>query len=123
MSAIDLPVGHVLPNWTPRPAPPRTVLEGRFCRLELLDPGRHAQALFEANSLDKDGRNWTYLSVGPFASLESYRGWLDTVAKGSDPLFHAIVDRKTEKPVGVATFMRIDPPNGEFFNSMSTGKN
>jgi RimJ/RimL family protein N-acetyltransferase len=50
--------------------------------------------------------------VGPFADLSSYRAWLDQVAKGNDPLFHAIIDKSSGKPVGVATFMRIDPPNG-----------
>ena len=87
-------------------------MEGRFCRLEPLDPARHAGDLFAANQLDKDGRNWTYLSVSPFADLASYRAWLDQVAKGDDPLFHAIIDNSTGKAVGVATFMRIDPPNG-----------
>jgi hypothetical protein len=49
-------------------------MEGRFCRLVPLDPERHARQLFEANQLDRDGRNWTYLFVGPFADFESYRG-------------------------------------------------
>ena len=34
------------------------------------------------------------------------------MAAGSDPLFHAIIDLKTGKAVGVATFMRIDPAHG-----------
>jgi len=87
-------------------------MEGRFCRLVPLDPGRHARELFEANSLDKDGRNWTYLFVGPFAEFESYRAWLEQVAKSDDPLFHTIIDKDTGKAVGVATFMRIDRANG-----------
>lgn len=106
------PVGSPLPNWTARPAPPRTVMEGRFCRLEPLDPARHAEDLFAANQLDAQGRNWTYLSVGPFADLESYRVWLEQVAKNDDPLFHTIVDLQTGNAVGVATFMRIDRVNG-----------
>jgi RimJ/RimL family protein N-acetyltransferase len=105
-------IGYALPNWTLRPAPPRTVMEGRFCRLEPLDPERHAHDLYEANSLDKDGRNWTYLFVGPFADFTSYRTWMEQVAKADDPLFHAIMDNATGKAVGVATFMRIDRPNG-----------
>ncbi len=87
-------------------------MEGRFCRLEPLDPARHAQDLFAANQLDAKGRNWTYLFQEPFRDLESYRAWLGQVAESNDPLFHTIVDRKTEKAAGVATFMRIDRPNG-----------
>jgi RimJ/RimL family protein N-acetyltransferase len=112
MSASPLPVGPSLSNWTPRPVPPRTPMQGRFCIAEPLDAAKHARELFEANSLDRENRNWTYLSVGPFADLESYRAWLEQVAKGADPVFHAIVDRATGKAAGVASFMRIDPPNG-----------
>ncbi len=87
-------------------------MEGRFCRLETLDPGRHAHDLFAANSLDKDGRNWTYLFQDPFADFESYRAWLEQMAKSDDPLFHTIVDATSGKAVGVATFMRIDRAHG-----------
>ena len=87
-------------------------MEGRFCRLVPLDPAKHARELFEANSLDKEGRNWTYLFVGPFADFESYSGWLEKVAKSDDPLFHTIIDKETGKAVGVATFMRIDRASG-----------
>jgi RimJ/RimL family protein N-acetyltransferase len=85
---------------------------GRFCRVELLDPARHAADLLAANQLDAEGRNWTYLFQEPFSDLASYRAWLEQVAKADDPLFHAIIDAKTGKAVGVATFMRIDRANG-----------
>ena len=85
---------------------------GRFCRVEPLDPGRHAADLFAANRLDAEGRSWTYLFQEPFVDFEPYRAWLEQVAKGDDPLFHTIVDLETGKAVGVATFMRIDRANG-----------
>ena len=112
MSHVPLPVGAALPGWTPRVAPPRMPMVGRFCRVEPLDPSRHAADLFETNSLDKDGRNWTYLFQEPFTDFPSYRQWLEQVAKADDPLFHAILDLKSGKAVGVATFMRIDRANG-----------
>jgi len=112
MTDASLPTGAALPNWSTRPMPPPTPMEGRFCRLEPLDPSKHARELFEANSLDRDNRNWTYLSVGPFAEFGSYRAWLEQVAKGLDPVFHCIIDLTTGKAAGVASFMRIDPPNG-----------
>ena len=37
-----------LPGWAPRPRPQRVALEGRYCRLEPLDPVAHADALFAA---------------------------------------------------------------------------
>ena len=87
-------------------------MQGRFCRVEPLDPGRHGADLFAANRHDADGRNWTYLNVGPFSRFEDYRAWLDAIAAKDDPLFHAIVDLATGKVVGVAAYMRIDRAHG-----------
>ncbi|MDX2205464.1 MAG: GNAT family protein [Hyphomicrobiaceae bacterium] len=112
MTEVPQPVGEPLPGWTPRPMPPRTPLAGRFCRLEPLDAGRHAADLHAAQALDAEGRNWTYLSVGPFADFEAYRTWLARVEPGADPMFHAIVDQATGKAVGVAAYLRIDRANG-----------
>jgi len=106
------PVGRALPGWTPRPRPPRTPLDGRFCRLEPLNAERHAVQLFEANAHDREGRNWTYLPYGPFDEFEPYRAWVEKVTAADDPLFHAIIDRNTGKATGVASLMRIDPDNG-----------
>ncbi|HET6926221.1 MAG TPA: GNAT family protein [Hyphomicrobiaceae bacterium] len=105
-------IGTPLPNWIARPRPPRTPMHGRFCRVEPLDPARHAEELFAANALDRGGRNWTYLLQEPFPDLASYRIWLTQVAAADDPLFHAIIDLHTGLAVGVATFMRIDPAHG-----------
>ena len=115
MTAVDhnsLPIGHPVPGWTARPRPPRTPIEGRFCRIEILDPRTHAADLHAANQLDADGRNWTYLGYGPFEREADYRAWADSVAAADDPLFHAIIDRDTGKAVGVASLMRIDAASG-----------
>lgn len=106
------PVGFALPDWTPPPRPPRTALAGRYCSVVPLDAGRHAADLHEANRLDPSGKAFTYLAAGPFASLSDYRQWIDSTCLGADPLFHAIIDARSGKPVGVAAYMRIDPPNG-----------
>src|SRR5262245_64946034 len=112
MSAImvDLAqlIGAALPDWKARPRPPRTRMLGRFCRVEPVEPARHADELFAANQLDRTGRNWTYLFQEPFQTLEAYRAWLEQVSVNDDPLFHAIVDARTGKEVGVVAFMRID---------------
>jgi RimJ/RimL family protein N-acetyltransferase len=109
---LGQPVGDPVPDWTQRPRPPRTPLEGRFCRLELLDAATHAKALHEAYAADRDGRNWTYLPYGPFESADAYAAWVASVQSREDPLFHAIVVRATQRPVGVASYLRIDPHAG-----------
>lgn len=87
-------------------------MQGRFCSIEPLDPDRHAEALFEANALDTEGRNWTYLPYGPFATLERYRVWLESVAEPDDPFFHAVIDKASGRAAGVASYMRIHPERG-----------
>ena len=112
LNDLGQPVGPPLPDWQPRPRPPRTAMTGRFCRIEPLDPARHAMALFAANAEDKEGRNWTYLPVGPFARVEEYRAWMERVCRGEDPLFHAIIDGASGEPVGLASYLRIEPAIG-----------
>jgi RimJ/RimL family protein N-acetyltransferase len=112
LNALGQPVGRPVPEWRPRPLPPRQPMAGHYCQVVPLDPAVHAADLFAANALDRDGRNWTYLAIGPFASLPAYRSWLNKAAASTDPLFHAIIDRTSGKAVGVATFLRIDPTNG-----------
>jgi RimJ/RimL family protein N-acetyltransferase len=85
---------------------------GRLCRLEPLDAAKHAAALHEAHALDREGRNWTYLPYGPFASAAEYAAWVESVQAREDPLFFAIVEAASERPVGVASYLRIDPAMG-----------
>jgi RimJ/RimL family protein N-acetyltransferase len=87
-------------------------MDGRWCRLEPLDVEIHAAALFDANALDGEGRNWTYLPYGPFPTTESYRAWLEEAGRSADPLYWAIVLKETGRAAGVASYLRIDPKNG-----------
>jgi RimJ/RimL family protein N-acetyltransferase len=105
-------IGFSLPSWVPPPAPPRESMEGRFCRLEPLDPDRHAPALFEADAADADGRSWTYLACGPFSDFPSYRAWLGANCLGDDPLFFAVIDTADGQPAGLVSYLRIAPAAG-----------
>ncbi len=109
---LGQPVGFPLPGWKKPPRPPRTAMAGRYCRVEPLDPARHAEELFRANSLDPSGRNFTYLGAGPFATLADYRRWLESYCMGEDPLYHAVIDGAARQAAGIASYLRIDPGNG-----------
>lgn len=87
-------------------------MEGRYCRVVPLAIGPHAMELDEANRADGEGRMWTYMPYGPFANLEEYRAWVTKVSQGDDPLFYAVLDGKTGRAAGVASYLRIDPSNG-----------
>jgi len=110
LNPLGQPVGLPVEPRVP-PRPPRTALDGDRCRLEPLDPERHASDIHAANLRDVDGRMWTYLAYGPFATLEEYRRWQESVCKSDDPVFYAIVDRGTGRAAGIASYLRIDPSN------------
>jgi RimJ/RimL family protein N-acetyltransferase len=111
-NALGQPLGVPVDGWTPPPRPPLDPMAGRTCRVEPLDVARHAADLHAANLVDADGRNWTYLPYGPFATLDDYTAWVTSIAGKTDPQFHAIIDRATEHAVGVASYLRIDPAAG-----------
>jgi RimJ/RimL family protein N-acetyltransferase len=105
-------IGPPLPGWTRRPFPPHTPLTGQYCRLEKLDADRHAADLSTAYAEAPDDREWTYLPLVPIADLAQYVSFAQKAALQTDPLHHAIIDSATEKAIGTAALMRIDPDNG-----------
>ena len=112
LNVFGQPIGHIVEDWQPCEWPPHQTMEGAFCRLEPLNPTRHAEDLFAANSLDIEGKNWVYLFYGPFRDFKSYQEWMEKTCCGRDPLFFAIIDKHTEKAVGVASYLRIQPEIG-----------
>jgi len=109
---LGQPIGSQLPNWRPPAVPFCDLIVGRFCRLERLNPQVHAADLYAANALDVGGRMWTYLPYGPLQSAKAYRVWAEEVSFRTDPFFYAIIDDTTLRAVGVASYLRIDPPSG-----------
>nr|WP_023842686.1 GNAT family protein [Burkholderia sp. M701]BAO19144.1 GCN5-related N-acetyltransferase [Burkholderia sp. M701] len=111
-NAYGQPIGVPVPAWQGARVPGREPLTGRYCRIEPVDVERHAADLFDAYSSAADGRDWTYLAVGPFDSLAAYREHLTRIAASKDPLHYAVIDLATGKPVGTLSLMRIDLANG-----------
>jgi RimJ/RimL family protein N-acetyltransferase len=112
VNALGQSLGWRVDGWTPPPRPPLEPMTGRTCRVEPLKTEAHAADLHAANLRDSDGRNWTYLPYGPFDTLDAYARWVNSVAAGADPQFHAVVDLGSCKAVGVASYLRIDPGAG-----------
>jgi RimJ/RimL family protein N-acetyltransferase len=112
LNAFGQPVGVAIPGWTGRPLPPRTPMVGRYSCVEPLDPAQHADDLFVADREYRDDRAWTYLNAERPPGREAYRAWLDQVCADPGTLFHAVVDRETDRAVGLAAYLRIDPTMG-----------
>lgn len=101
-----------LSNWQPRPRPERKVLEGRYVKLEPLDPAKHGDGLFDASTVvDADGR-FAWLFENPPRTRAEFQTWLEKVAASPDPLYFAVIDLATGKVAGRQTLMRIEPNHG-----------
>lgn len=100
-----------LGDWKPRPRPARATLEGRYCRLEPLDPKRHGDELFAASMAPGVEVRFRYLLDVP-QDRAAYEGWLERVAASEDPLFCAVIDSSSARCEGRQTLMRITPEHG-----------
>ena len=109
---LGQPIGFPVNDWQPCEHPRDATMHGSRCRLEPIDSDRHASDLFEAFSLDQDQRNWTYLPYGPFTTEDEFRSWIVSSCINDDPCFFSVIDLATEKAVGVASYLRIEPGVG-----------
>lgn len=102
-----------LADWKGVPAPTVTVIEGRFIRLEKLDPARHGDGLFKAlQGPGADPKLWDYLPYGPFPERAAFDAWLNNHATHSDPSFFSVIDRASGDVQGILSLMSIVPEQG-----------
>jgi len=101
-----------LEGWIACQRPAKTILQGRYCRLEPIVIDKHAAKLFEVLAIDNQGESWTYLPYGPFDSFPEFQTWLTTTMSDQDTLLYAIVDVKTGEPLGISGYLRINGEHG-----------
>lgn len=87
-------------------------MSGQYLRLEPVVDDHHFDDLWEAYSVDTDGKIWAYLPYGPFVDRPAFLEFANETYLGRDPMFHALIDLKTGKAVGVASLMRINAAHG-----------
>lgn len=109
MNEFGQPIGDPVGRSLPVPSPGRVALRGRTCDVVPLDPDAHAEELFAAYSAAPDGRDWTYMSVGPFESAHDYREWAETAARTHDPLHFTVLDRVSGAALGTLALLRHNP--------------
>jgi RimJ/RimL family protein N-acetyltransferase len=103
--AAQQPVGAPV-DTRPAGEPQAVVLEGRFGRVEKLDPSRHGADLWSA--LAGHDHVWAYLAYGPFADAEAFGQWLKAHAALTDPFAYAVID-KSGRACGIVTLMSVRP--------------
>ncbi|CAH0391146.1 unnamed protein product [Bemisia tabaci] len=100
--------------WKGGPRPERITLEGRYVRIEPLDPRRHGDDLYAATMAPGVEERLRYLTVHPPAWLEDY---------SSDPnkLAFATIDKRTNRAEGRQALRNIDPVHGVIEVAMMWG--
>jgi RimJ/RimL family protein N-acetyltransferase len=100
-------------DWTPARRPSPVALRGSHVLLRPVDAAGDAGLLYAvSHPPDGDPAIWDYLFEGPFESPEEL-GKLLVGAEGSeDPLFFTLVGLPGEQPLGMASYMRIEPEHG-----------
>lgn len=101
-----------LRNWQGVRRPTRTLFEGRYARLEPLDPVHHGAALFASAQEEGAADRFRYLFEDPPSNAYQFQAWCDAAAISADPLFFAVVDRATNRAEGRQSLMRISPSHG-----------
>ena len=99
-------------GWAAPPVPAFRTVSGTLVRLERLDPAAHAAGLYAPEDMGKSSPSWTYMAYGPFGSLAEYEAWVETASAKSDPQFFAIIGQESGRPLGVCSYLRIDPAAG-----------
>ncbi len=112
INELGQPIGEALPQWIAAQVPNVARMVGTYCDVERVDSRKHAADLLEAYRQDSEGRLWTYLTYGPFETVEEISQWLDAAATNENQIFYAIVEKRTGKALGIATYLRIQPDNG-----------
>ncbi|SFJ69852.1 Protein N-acetyltransferase, RimJ/RimL family [Bosea sp. OK403] len=101
-----------LSDWKGVPRPQRIVLEGRYARLEPLNPATHGDDLLASAREPGADDRFRYLFEETPVDMASFGAWLEKASTSTDPLFFAVIDKKTGRAEGRQALMRIDAVNG-----------
>ncbi|WP_332681270.1 GNAT family N-acetyltransferase [Bosea sp. (in: a-proteobacteria)] len=99
-------------DWTPPPFPPAKVLEGRYCRLEPIDPARHLDDIWAA--MAGHDALWDWMPAHPPKDKAAYGELLATMAAKPGIVPFAVIDKADGKAKGHLWLMEIRPEQGVF---------
>jgi RimJ/RimL family protein N-acetyltransferase len=112
LNHLGQPIGFPLDGWTARERPPLTPMTGHYCRTEALDVDRHCAELYAAYSADREGRMWTYLPWGPYASYDDFVAGTRSGLERTHFITYAVISTDSGKAVGVASYLNINQTAG-----------
>jgi RimJ/RimL family protein N-acetyltransferase len=108
----DWKTGEPLPEWRSAGSLAIGHKQGQWCTLAAASVEQHASDLFDAFQRGREAHDWLYLGYGPFSELSELQDWMKVTCLGPDPLFFVIVDNRTGRACGVASYLNIVPAMG-----------
>lgn len=99
-------------DWTPPPFPPAKVLDGRYCRLEPIDPARHLDDIWTA--MAGHDALWEWMPAHPPKDKTAYGELLATMVAKPGIVPFAVIDKADGKAKGHLWLMEIRPEQGVF---------
>ena len=109
--ATGLPIGPLVANPAPAQRPGRVVLQGRYCRLEPLDPATHGEGLYVASTPPDAKARFLYLPVEAHPDRADFDAWAESKAVSVDPMYFTVFDNRSGQIGGRQSYLRIDPAN------------
>lgn len=97
-------------SWEPKESPQVNTLEGNYCRLEALEH-KHSDQLFDAVMMTGAEERFAYLPESVM-NREDFDTWMCQKVSSVDPLYFAVIDKKSDVVGGRQTLMRIEPEHG-----------
>jgi RimJ/RimL family protein N-acetyltransferase len=110
--ATKRPLGREV-DWKPVERPARTAHRGSRILVRPVESARDAGPLYAVSHPPTgDPAIWTYLPDGPYDSTEHLREMLEWAEGSDDPLYFTLEKLPEERPLGVASYLRITPEFG-----------
>ncbi|WP_206192679.1 GNAT family N-acetyltransferase [Scrofimicrobium canadense] len=100
-----------LTHWQGVPRPSRSVIPGRYVRLEALQPS-HIDDLYAAVSGPEQEQLFQYMFQAAPASRREFTSWAHQCISAPEALYYAVVDQDSGRAEGWQALMRIDTKNG-----------
>lgn len=102
--------GEPVPERIRMDHPTRDPLQGTAVTVRPLVPADDLAALYAASHGDPETESlWAWMPYGPFADRDAMGAWLETCSASTDPAFRAVVDHASGRPVGMVSYLNIEP--------------
>ncbi|GAK04315.1 GNAT family acetyltransferase [Geomicrobium sp. JCM 19037] len=110
MNEFNQPVGKPLPNWKESASPTEMKYIGRYTIVTRLSPA-YTNELYDAFSQSHPS-HWTYLSEERPNHFSDFERLMEKKIASNTHIYYVVINKLTEKPVGIFSLLRIDPRNG-----------